>query len=65
MKHRKTEIVGCDHGVTFDLETAEAENPSAEGVRLRWPRLHGLCPKGCGYQGIAYASFEHLVYGDW
>lgn len=34
-------------------------------VRKRWPRLNGPCPKGCGYHGIAYASSEHYVYGDW
>ena len=34
-------------------------------IRKRFPRLCGECPKGCGYNGIAYASFEHYTYGDW
>jgi hypothetical protein len=24
-----------------------------------------LCPKGCGYNGIYYASAAHYSYGDW
>lgn len=53
----------CDHGVTFDSEAAHGL-PSYE-VRQRWPRGFGPCPKGCGFTGIAYASFEHYVAGDW
>lgn len=34
-------------------------------IRKRWPRLCGECPKGCGYNGIYYASMEHYTYGDW
>jgi hypothetical protein len=34
-------------------------------VRRRWPRLDGKCPKGCGYEGICYASTAHYVAGDW
>jgi hypothetical protein len=34
-------------------------------IRKRWPRLSGPCPKGCGYNGIAYASYAHYIYGDW
>lgn len=34
-------------------------------IRKRFPRLCGPCPKGCGYDGIAYASMEHYIYGDW
>lgn len=34
-------------------------------VRQRWPRLWGKCPKGCGFDGIAYASQLHFVMGDW
>ena len=41
---------------------------SAE-IRKRWPRgwftAERPCPKGCGYIGIAYASYEHYVLGDW
>jgi hypothetical protein len=34
-------------------------------IRKRWPRLMGKCPLGCGFSGIAYASYEHYLYGDW
>lgn len=34
-------------------------------IKKLWPRLGGKCPKGCGYNGIAYASYEHYIYGDW
>jgi len=53
----------CDHGVTFDEEAAKGL--SASEVRRRWPRMHGLCPKGCGFNGIAYASYAHYIFGDW
>ena len=53
----------CDHGVVFD--EAAATTMSADEVREKYPRLFGTCPKGCGYVGIAYASFAHYVYGDW
>jgi hypothetical protein len=36
-----------------------------EEIRHRWPRLEGKCPKGCGFEGIAYASEDHYLYGDW
>lgn len=55
----------CDHGVTFDQATAESEKLGSREVRARWPRLDGPCPKGCGYVGIAYASYAHFIYGDW
>lgn len=70
----------CDHGVSFDEEEARrilgdweprnsaefvAGNPNAPEVRKRWPRLDGVCPKGCGFVGIAYASEEHYILGDW
>ena len=55
----------CDHGVTFDHEAARAEKLSSYQVRERWPRLFGECPKGCGFNGIGYASRAHFVYGDW
>lgn len=70
----------CDHGISFDAHEASeilgkweprddvefiAGNPAAEEIRRRWPRLYGLCPKGCGYNGIYYASHEHYVMGDW
>jgi hypothetical protein len=53
----------CYHGVTFDVD--EAEGLSTQEIRKRWPRLYGPCPLGCGYEGIAYASTAHYVYGDW
>lgn len=53
----------CDHGVTFDL--ADCCGATAHEVRARYPRLFGECPRGCGYSGIAYASKEHYVWGDW
>lgn len=55
--------VKCDHGVTFDEDAADGL--SVTEIRRRWPRLHGPCPKGCGYVGIAYASYAHYIYGDW
>jgi len=53
----------CDHGVVFDPEAAKGK--SAGEVRRQWPRLFGVCPKGCGFTGIAYASTLHYVSGDW
>lgn len=53
----------CDHGVTFDAEAARGL--AAREVRERWPRGFGPCPKGCGFTGIAYASFKHYISGDW
>jgi hypothetical protein len=53
----------CDHGATFDSE--RSKGLSCTEVRRLWPRLFGKCPKGCGYDGIAYASTEHYVMGDW
>jgi hypothetical protein len=70
----------CDHGVTFDEEAARAllsnrhpataldfimGDPSSSEIRRRWPRLCGKCPKGCGFDGIAYASHMHYLMGDW
>ena len=70
----------CDHGIIFDAAEAErilagwspksgAEfvmgNPASTEVRKRWPRLAGVCPKGCGFVGIGYASTEHYTAGDW
>lgn len=40
-------------------------SPGHSVIRKRWPRLDGVCPKGCGYRGIAYASYAHYLYGDW
>jgi len=41
---------------------------SAE-IKRRWPRgwftAEKPCPKGCGFIGIAYASYEHYIMGDW
>lgn len=40
-------------------------SPAHSQIRKLWPRLNGTCPKGCGYHGIAYASYAHYIYGDW
>lgn len=53
----------CDHGVEFDEEASKGL--SAAEVRKRWPRGWGPCPKGCGFNGIAYASSMHYIMGDW
>ncbi len=73
-------MANCDHGVMFDKAEADkilarwsamtpvefvAGNPAAAEIRKRWPRLHGPCPKGCGFTGIAYASMAHYAAGDW
>ena len=57
----------CTHDVTFDKEAARGLK--VEEIRKRWPRGYFTgdkpCPKGCGFVGIAYASYEHYLYGDW
>ena len=53
----------CDHGVIFDSEAAKCM--TVRQIREIFPRLDGVCPKGCGFCGIAYASMEHYVMGDW
>lgn len=63
VKHPSPDANACDHGVTFDPEAAGGL--SVAKIHQRWPRLSGLCPKGCGYCGIAYASEEHYLMGDW
>lgn len=58
-------IFACDHGVTFDEDAYKVEKLSEQEIRKRYPRLDGLCPKGCGFRGIAYASYLHYIAGDW
>ena len=53
----------CNHGVIFDEEASKGLDEYE--VRRRWPRLMGVCPRGCGYSGIAYASSMHYIMGDW
>ena len=53
----------CDHGVFFDEEASKGLDEYQ--VRKRWPRLMGPCPKGCGFNGIGYASYAHYICGDW
>jgi hypothetical protein len=53
----------CDHGLFFDEELAK--NMTVKEIRQMFPRLDGICPKGCGFDGFAYASYAHFVYGDW
>ena len=60
---RGIEEAECDHGVAFDEDAARGLRPRE--VRQRWPRGHGVCPKGCGYVGIAYKSWAHYIAGDW
>ena len=44
-------------------------HPATAEIQKRWPRGwftdEKPCPKGCGYKGIAYASYAHHIYGDW
>ena len=65
MKYNKEreESGDCNHGIHFDLQ--EAEMLLYYQVRERFPRLNGLCPLGCGYTGIYYASKGHYIFGDW
>ncbi len=63
MMDEETKIVACDHGVVFDSEAARWM--SSREVQEKFPRLYGPCPKGCGYVGIGYATYEHFIAGDW
>jgi adenine C2-methylase RlmN of 23S rRNA A2503 and tRNA A37 len=54
----------CTHGLEFDEEEANTYNYTRYEIRQKWPRLDGKCEK-CGYEGIAYASMAHFIYGDW
>jgi hypothetical protein len=44
-------------------------NPASSEIRKRWPRgwftNEKPCPLGCGFIGIAYASYKHYLMGDW
>jgi hypothetical protein len=55
---------GVDPALDFILG-----NPAAAEIRKRWPRgwftTSNPCPKGCGFLGTAYASYEHYIMGDW
>jgi len=53
----------CTHGIIFNED--EAQSLPLNEIRKRWPRLCGKCPLGCGFNGIAYASLAHYLYGDW
>lgn len=55
----------CDHDIIFDEDVALILRLTSTQVRKRWPRLDGVCKKGCGYEGIFYASRAHYVFGDW
>jgi len=58
----------CDHGIVFDEAEADRllkEPGGCAKIRRRFPRLDGPCPKGCGFNGIGYASLMHYVAGDW
>jgi Domain of unknown function (DUF4326) len=56
-------VEDCDHGVRFDPDVAR--NMTSSQIRKTFPRLHGTCPKGCGFYGASYATWEHYVAGDW
>lgn len=58
-------MAACGHGIAFDLEEARKKNMSSDDVRKAYPRLNGTCPLGCGFYGIAYASWRHFQAGDW
>jgi hypothetical protein len=62
-KRENVEEPTCDHGVKFDELAARGLDENE--VRKRWPRLSGVCPKGCGFNGIGYASYMHYLSGDW
>lgn len=62
-ERKKRRPTRCLHGVKFDL--VRAKNMTVEQVRVAFPRLHGPCPLGCGFVGVAYACKAHYVYGDW
>lgn len=63
MNATELRVSACDHGLSFD-ENAARGLDSYE-VRKRWPRLSGACQKGCGFNGIGYASYMHYLSGDW
>lgn len=61
---REAPARGGDPALAFVLgSTATAE------IQRRWPRgrftAEKPCPFGCGFVGIAYASYEHYLCGDW
>ena len=53
-----------DPAVAFILGSSASSE-----IKRRWPRgwftAEKPCPKGCGFVGIAYASYEHYTMGDW
>lgn len=55
----------CTHGIVFDLDNVKRLSLQSQDIKTLYPRLCGTCPLGCGYNGIAYASYEHYIYGDW
>lgn len=57
------EFAACNHGLVFDIDACAVLDVHA--VRAKYPRLCGACPLGCGFDGIAYASVAHYVFGDW
>lgn len=62
-KNNEIEQLNCNHGIFFDEE--KSKFMTSHEVRKTYPRLSGLCPKGCGYKGIYYASYSHYIAGDW
>lgn len=67
VEEAKKILGGTEEDETLDPAVAFIMGPvnGTSKIRKRFPRLEGLCPKGCGYRGIYYASYEHYMYGDW
>jgi len=55
---------GCTHGVKFDEGIANGL-ATPQDVREMFPRLHGRCPLGCGFEGLYYVNTAHYTMGDW
>lgn len=61
---RNASARGGDPALAFVLGSTAAPE-----IRKRWPRgeftTEHPCPFGCGFRGVAYASYDHYVMGDW
>ena len=57
------EVLECDHGVKFDQQEADKLTSDVE-IRKKFPRFEGKC-SACGFEGVAYASKMHYIYGNW
>lgn len=54
-------------GAAVDFVLGDTD--AVQVIRKRWPRgwftAKNPCPKGCGFVGIAYASYAHYIMGGW